>query len=78
MSEREPKVLRRCPRCRLLFEGSESNPACIVCGDSVGGLALPLPLDAYGAAQHGDSVPNELHEHEPTGRLPTPPSRDLP
>jgi hypothetical protein len=76
MSERQATVLRRCPRCRLLFEGSESNRACVVCGDSVDGLALPLPLDAAGA-RHGDSVPHELHEHETTARLPTPPSRDL-
>jgi hypothetical protein len=69
------KVLRRCPRCRLLFEGSESDPRCIVCGDSVDGLALPLRPVPYNGP-NADSVPHELHEHEPTARLPTPPSRD--
>ena len=69
------KVLRRCPRCRLLFEGSENDPHCIVCGDSVDGLALPLRSEPYNGP-NADSVPHELPEHEPTSRLPTPPARD--
>jgi hypothetical protein len=57
------KVLRRCPRCRLLFEATEGSPYCIVCGDSVDGLALPLSRD--------DSAPIEIHDNDQTTRLPS-------
>ena len=69
------KVLRRCSRCRLLFEGNAGNPHCIVCGDSVEGLALPLRPGAF-TGPDDDSVPHEVQEREPTRPLPSPPSRD--
>lgn len=55
------RVLRRCSKCRLLFEVPESDPLCVVCGDPVAGLALPLSADP---------VPRELHDREPTVPLP--------
>jgi hypothetical protein len=63
----DPKVLRRCPRCRLLFEASKGNPHCLACGDSVEGLALPLPPADLGGDD--DSVPHEIHERQPTERV---------
>jgi hypothetical protein len=71
----EGKVLRRCPRCRLLFEGPAGNSHCIVCGDSVDGLALPLRPAVY-SGPDDDSVPHVINEREPTVPLPSPPSRD--
>ena len=57
------RVMRRCPHCRLLFEAPEGNNACVVCGVTVEGLALPLRADA---------VPNEFEEREPTVRVDVP------
>jgi hypothetical protein len=54
------RVLRRCARCRLLFEVDESAVACIVCGEALWGLALPLATDP---------VPDAIVEREPTERL---------
>lgn len=63
MSDSARRVLRRCPRCRLLYEVREDVRACVVCGDGVDGLALPLD---------GESAPSESVEHEATMRLAVP------
>jgi hypothetical protein len=62
MADDGARVLRRCPKCRLLFEVTEDSPTCVVCGVSVDGLALPLP-------GHDDSVPNEIGDQEVTEPL---------
>jgi hypothetical protein len=54
------QVLRRCPHCRLLFEAREGCNACVVCGATVDGLALPVCADA---------VPIEVNERETTAPL---------
>jgi hypothetical protein len=54
------RVLRRCAQCRLLFEALEGTDACVVCGEAIDGLALPLDANA---------VPTDLGEREPTSRL---------
>ncbi|HEX9105448.1 MAG TPA: hypothetical protein VF997_24725 [Polyangia bacterium] len=59
----EKRVLRRCPHCRLLFEAPEGIDACVVCGATIDGLALPIDADA---------VPTEFAEAEPTRRLDVP------
>jgi hypothetical protein len=53
------RVLRRCGRCRLLFEVDGAVEVCIVCGAQLAGLALPLTEP---------SVPSEVVEREPTER----------
>ena len=66
-------VMRRCPRCRLLFE-VQAGPAasCSVCGQLVAGMALPVKA-AQGPTvrrlREEDSVPQEVQDHEPTERL---------
>jgi hypothetical protein len=55
------RVLRRCGRCRLLFEVEAGAEACIVCGAALAGLALPL----------SEPVPAEV-EREPTERRKAP------
>ena len=55
------RVLRRCSKCRLLFEVLENDPRCVVCGDPVSGLALPISPEP---------VPTELADREPTIPLP--------
>jgi hypothetical protein len=62
------RLLRRCPRCRLLFEAPEATDACVVCGAALAGLALPVRADA---------VPNELVDREPTTRVDPPLRRPL-
>jgi hypothetical protein len=65
------QVLRRCARCRLLFEAHSTSAVCIVCGTSVEGLALPLPptpLSLRNAHADLDSVPHEIRDLEPTTR----------
>jgi hypothetical protein len=57
------RVLRRCSRCRLLFEVDSATTACIVCHSPLAGLALPLTEPA---------VPSEVVEREPTERLKRP------
>ncbi|HEX8952309.1 MAG TPA: hypothetical protein VF945_10720, partial [Polyangia bacterium] len=59
----EKRVLRRCPHCRLLFEAAEGTNACVVCGVTLEGLALPIDAD---------SVPTEFVDVEPTARLDLP------
>ena len=54
-------VLRRCPSCRILFEAVEGTAACVVCGEPVDGLALPL--------SRNDAVPSELLDRDPTARV---------
>ncbi len=61
-AEMLPRVLRRCPRCRLLFEAAANADRCVVCGVTVDGLALPLAIAAVGA-------PLTEIEHEPTRPL---------
>lgn len=56
----ERRVLRRCPKCRLLFEVPEGATSCVVCGEAVDGLALPLTAEP---------IPSELTEREPTAPL---------
>ncbi len=60
----EKRVLRRCPHCRLLFEAPESSNACVVCGATIDGLALPIEADA--------AAPTEFADVEPTARLDLP------
>jgi hypothetical protein len=55
------RVLRRCARCRLLFEVDANAESCIVCGAALAGLALPL----------SEPVPSEIVEREPTVRRKT-------
>jgi hypothetical protein len=56
------RVLRRCGRCRLLFEVEAGAESCIVCGSALAGLALPLT----------EPVPAEVVEREPTVRRKAP------
>jgi len=68
----EGQVLRRCARCRLLFEACSTSAVCVVCGTSLEGLALPLPpapLSLKNLRSDLDSVPHEIRELEPTTRL---------
>jgi len=65
MADDGVRVLRRCPKCRLLFEVSQGAAQCVVCGESVDGLALPLD----GARRDDDSVPNEVVDREVTEPL---------
>ena len=51
------RVMRRCGRCRLLFEAEESAHKCVACGEPVLGLALPLMQEP---------IPVEVTEKEPT------------
>jgi hypothetical protein len=53
--------MRRCARCRLLFEADEAALHCIACGEPVLGLALPLTQD---------SAPVEIHDGADTDRVP--------
>jgi hypothetical protein len=55
----ERRVLRRCAQCRLLFEVPEGTEECVVCGEVIDSLALPLDANA---------VPTEL-DREPTARV---------
>ena len=57
----ERRVLRRCGACRLLFEAAEHATSCVVCGEPVDGLALPL--------ERHDAVPTELIDRDPTTRV---------
>jgi hypothetical protein len=57
------RVLRRCGRCRLLFEVDAGTTSCIVCHSPLAGLALPLTEP---------SVPSEVVEREPTERRKAP------
>jgi hypothetical protein len=64
------KVLRRCPRCKLLFEaGASTAVSCSACGERVDGMALPVKA-AVGPSvrrlREEDSTPREIHDHEPT------------
>lgn len=64
------KVLRRCSRCKLLFEAGRSTAVtCAACGERVEGMALPVKA-AVGPSvrrlREEDSVPREIHDHEPT------------
>jgi hypothetical protein len=66
------QVLRRCSRCKLLFEVRASVTAsCLACGNRVDGMALPVQA-AVGPSvrrlREEDSVPHEIHDHEPTRR----------
>ena len=55
------RVLRRCGRCRLLFEVEAGAESCIVCGAQLAGLALPIT----------EPVPSEMVERERTERRKT-------
>ena len=66
-------VLRRCPRCKLLFEARANQlVSCSACGDRVDGVALPVRA-AVGPGvrrlREEESVPHEIHDHEPTEPL---------
>ncbi len=66
-------VLRRCPRCKLLFEARANvSASCLGCGDRVDGMALPVQA-AQGPGvrrlREEESVPHEIHDHEPTEPL---------
>ena len=71
-------VLRRCARCKLLFEAPRGEEICIVCGTAVEAMALTLPPTPLALAD--DSVPHEIRELEPTTRLApfAPPRRPSP
>lgn len=60
------RVLRRCPHCRLLFEGVENVQECVVCGASIDGLALAVTSDV--------AAPVIEVEREATTPLPLRPS----
>ncbi len=55
------RVLRRCGRCRLLFEVDAGAEACVVCNAPLAGLALPL----------AEPVPTEIVERDQTERRKT-------
>ena len=66
-------VMRRCPRCKLLFEARANvSASCSGCGDRVDGMALPVQA-AQGPAvrrlREEESVPREVQDHEPTEPL---------
>jgi uncharacterized protein (DUF983 family) len=51
------RVLRRCPHCRLLFEGVENVDDCVVCGAAIDGLALAVTSDVAAPTVEVDREP---------------------